>query len=138
MTYAGDVDPTTTYAVLAEDPTSVLVDVRTHAELVYVGHPELSTIGKALIAIEWQQFPTGAQNDGFVEQLDAHGIDRDAPIYFICRSGARSRFAAMVATSVGYAKAYNVAHGFEGPPDAHGHRGSVAGWKASGLPWRQS
>ncbi|HSJ70738.1 MAG TPA: rhodanese-like domain-containing protein [Acidimicrobiia bacterium] len=138
MTYAGDVDPTTTYAALSEDPTSVLVDVRTNAELAYVGYPELSTIGKSLIAIEWQQFPTGAQNAGFVEQLDAHGIDRDAPIYFICRSGARSRFAAMVATSVGYGRAYNVAHGFEGPPDAHGHRGSVAGWKASGLPWRQS
>jgi rhodanese-related sulfurtransferase len=138
MSYAGDVDPATTYAALVEDPTSVLVDVRTNAELAYVGHPELSTIGKSLIAIEWQQFPTGAQNDRFVEQLDSHGIDRDAPIYFICRSGARSRFAAMVATSVGYGRAYNVAHGFEGPPDAHGHRGSVAGWKASGLPWRQS
>jgi adenylosuccinate synthase len=33
--------------------------------------------------------------------------------------------------------AFNVADGFEGPVDAEGHRGTVAGWKAEGLPWRQ-
>jgi hypothetical protein len=30
-----------------------------------------------------------------------------------------------------------VADGFEGPVDGAGHRGSAAGWKASGLAWRQ-
>jgi len=32
---------------------------------------------------------------------------------------------------------YNVADGFEGNPDGSGHRGQIAGWKASGLSWRQ-
>ena len=27
--------------------------------------------------------------------------------------------------------------GFEGAVDPEGHRGTTAGWKASGLPWRQ-
>ena len=37
----------------------------------------------------------------------------------------------------GYPHVYNVADGFEGPVDPDGHRGSAAGWKAEGLPWRQ-
>ncbi|MEM7686023.1 MAG: rhodanese-like domain-containing protein, partial [Pseudomonadota bacterium] len=32
----------------------------------------------------------------------------------------------------------NVAEGFEGDLDADGHRGTINGWKAHGLPWRQS
>jgi len=49
-------------------------------------------------------------------------------------SGARSQSAGQAA---GFAHAFNVADGFEGPVDGAGHRGSAAGWKASGLPWRQ-
>jgi len=37
----------------------------------------------------------------------------------------------------GFPRAFNVADGFEGPVDQEGHRGTVAGWKADGLPWRQ-
>jgi rhodanese-related sulfurtransferase len=33
---------------------------------------------------------------------------------------------------------YNVANGFEGQIDAAGHRGTLNGWKAEDLPWRQS
>jgi len=32
----------------------------------------------------------------------------------------------------------NVAEGFEGDLDATGRRGSLGGWKARGLAWRQS
>jgi rhodanese-related sulfurtransferase len=46
--------------------------------------------------------------------------------------------AAMRCTELGYTRAYNVANGFEGELDAHGHRNSVNGWKAAGLPWKQS
>jgi len=31
-----------------------------------------------------------------------------------------------------------VAQGFEGDRDADGHRGTIGGWKAGGLPWVQS
>ena len=41
------------------------------------------------------------------------------------------------AQAAGFAHAFNVADGFEGPVAGAGHRGSAAGWKASGLPWRQ-
>ena len=46
--------------------------------------------------------------------------------------------AAQAATAAGYASAYNVTEGFEGGPDPAGHRGTTAGWKVRGLPWRQS
>lgn len=138
MSYAGDVEPSEAYAALERDPRAVLVDVRTRPELVYVGHPDLGRIGKQIIAVEWQQFPSGQVNSGFVEQLAANGVPPDAPVFFICRSGGRSRFAAMAATAGGYTEAYNVAHGFEGPTDPSGRRGTVAGWKVAGLPWRQS
>ena len=37
-------------------------------------------------------------------------------------------------TEQGFGPCYNVAGGFEGPPDGDRHRGTVGGWKAAGLP----
>lgn len=136
MTYAGDISPEETFAKLAADPDAVLVDVRTNPELVHVGFPDLTTIDKQLVVVEWQS-AIGAVNPNFVQQLIDQGVPETAPVYFLCRSGARSRSAATAATAGGFSSAYNVADGFEGPVNAHGHRGSSRGWKAAGLPWRQ-
>ena len=57
---------------------------------------------------------------------------------FICRSGARSHEAALAAQSAGYGSVFNVLEGFEGDRDASGHRNTVGGWRAAGLPWTQS
>jgi hypothetical protein len=40
-------------------------------------------------------------------------------------------------TQAGATHCYNISDGFEGPMDKAGHRGAVAGWKQSGLPWLQ-
>ncbi|MCW0183084.1 MAG: rhodanese-like domain-containing protein, partial [Zavarzinia sp.] len=61
-----------------------------------------------------------------------------SPVLFLCRSGARSRSAAIMATAAGIAPAYNIIAGFEGDLDGDGHRGASGGWKAEGLPWRQT
>lgn len=136
MGYAGDVDPSDVYAELQADPLAVLVDVRTTVEWSYVGLPDLTQIGKRAIFLEWQHFPDGTLNGGFVEQLRDVGVGEGAPIYFLCRSGVRSAAAAKAATAAGLGPAYNVSDGFEGPLGRDGHR-DVAGWKAAGLPWRQ-
>ncbi|HEY8822638.1 MAG TPA: rhodanese-like domain-containing protein [Dermatophilaceae bacterium] len=136
MSYAGNVAPLEAYVALQADADAVLVDVRTSAEWSYVGLPDLSTIGKRVIPLEWQRFPDGALNTSFVEQLREAGVAEGAPIYFLCRSGVRSAAAAGVATAAGLGPAYNVSDGFEGPLDHDGHR-TVAGWKVAGLPWRQ-
>jgi len=134
--YAGDVSPTQAYELLAEDD-AVLVDVRTQPEWHFVGLPDLAPLDKLVIGVPWQQYPDGSLNHDFVDQLAGAGVPENATVLFICRSGARSRSAAIAATTAGYTTAYNVADGFEGPVDQHGHRTS-RGWKAAGLPWRQS
>lgn len=139
--YAGDVAPREAWRVLSENPKARLVDVRTRAEWTYVGLPDLGAIGGKPLLVEWQAFPDMALNTRFAAEADAlvtgSGGTRDAPVFLLCRSGARSRAAAIALTGAGYAAAYNVADGFEGDHDAAGHRGTRSGWKAEGLPWRQ-
>jgi rhodanese-related sulfurtransferase len=132
-----DVSPTDTYAALRDDPMAFLVDVRTDAEWSFVGLPDLSEAGKQPVLIPWQVYPSMQVNAGFLDALKQAGATPEHGIYFLCRSGARSRAAAQAAIGAGYARSFNIADGFEGPPDAEGHRGTVAGWKAEGLPWRQ-
>jgi rhodanese-related sulfurtransferase len=135
--YAGDVSVVDTWRQLGEHKDAVLIDVRTEAEWNYVGLPDLSSLGKPVVRIEWQSWPDGQANPGFLDQVRRAGIREDQPTFLICRSGARSRSAAILLTRNGWKAAYNVAEGFEGPHDPHRHRGTVAGWKHEGLPWLQ-
>ena len=135
--YAGDVTPKKAWEILAEEPGAVLVDVRTDAEWGFVGVPDLSELGKDLVRVPWQQFPSMAMNADFAGQVAGNGVDASATLLFLCRSGQRSHAAAVAMTAAGYGPCYNVSDGFEGPPDAERHRGTVAGWKFDGLPWRQ-
>ena len=136
--YAGDVTSATAWKILSENKDAVLIDVRTRAEWNYVGLPELASIGKKPALLEWQVFPGMQQNPEFVATLGNAVTDKGVPLLFLCRSGARSAAAAKAMTAAGYSTCINVADGFEGPLDAQGKRGSAAGWKAAGLPWRQT
>lgn len=135
MTYAGDVTPAEAYALLEQEPTATLVDVRTQAEWNYVGLPDLSGIGKHVVTVEWLSYPTGEVNPDFVDQVKALAPEGD-PILLLCRSGVRSIAAAEALSAAGLPNSYNVVEGFEGALDTSGHR-SVNGWKLAGLPWRQ-
>ncbi len=132
-----DVSPRATWQELAQDGQAVLVDVRTDAEWNFVGVPDLSDLGKQVVLIPWQLYPSMQVNGAFVEHLRRAGATPESKLFFICRSGARSLAAGQTAQQSGFPHAFNVADGFEGPVDAEGHRGTVAGWKADGLPWRQ-
>jgi rhodanese-related sulfurtransferase len=126
---------------LSSDPGAALVDVRTRAEWTYVGLPDLSSIGRKPFLVEWQSFPEGKIDQGFTARLEAAltsaGVARDAEVFFICRSGGRSRLAALTMAAAGYSRCRNVADGFEGPLDPQRHRGRIGGWKSAGLPWAQ-
>ncbi len=119
-----------------------LIDVRTRAEWSFVGLPDLSSISKQPILIEWQSFPTGERDADFVaklsELLAAQGATRSSRLLFLCRSGGRSLSAATAMAEAGYDNCVNVVEGFEGPLDSNRRRGTEAGWKAAGLPWMQS
>ena len=132
-----NVHPKQVWQALLDDSDTRLVDVRTDAEWTYVGIPDLTASGKQPVLIPWQIFPAMAVNGDFVGQMAEAGLTPGHKIYFICRSGVRSLAAAAAAQAAGYEDAFNVADGFEGPPDGEGHRGRVAGWKADGLAWRQ-
>jgi len=136
--YAGDVTAATAWKILSENKDAVLIDCRTRAEWNYVGLPELASIGKKPALLEWQVFPGMQQNPEFVATLGNAIADKEVPLLFLCRSGARSAAAAKAMSAAGYSTCLNVADGFEGPLDAQGKRGSAAGWKATGLPWRQT
>lgn len=136
--YTGDVAPQTAFKILSENKDAVLIDVRTRPEWNYVGLPELGSIGKKPALLEWQVFPSMQPNPDFVTALSGAVADKAAPLLFLCRSGARSAAAAKAMTVAGYSTCLNISDGFEGPLDAQAKRGSAGGWKAAGLPWRQS
>ena len=141
--YAGDMAPQQAWDVLAHEPGAALVDVRSRPEWSFVGVADLSALGKRPILIAWQHWTPGPQsaamvpNAAFAEELAAALPAKDQAVFFICRSGARSRAAAIAMTALGYSRAYNLAGGFEGAHDGARHRGRVDGWKAAGLPWTQ-
>lgn len=140
--YAGDPTVSEAWMALAEEPASVLVDVRTRAEWTFVGVPDLSPLGKEPVFAEWQAFPSMQADEArFVDQVSAElrrrGLAANAPVYFLCRSGQRSASAARAMTAAGHTPCFNVAGGFEGRLDAARHRGTIEGWKAAGLPWVQ-
>jgi rhodanese-related sulfurtransferase len=131
LSYFGALTPLEAYALLAANPSAHLIDVRTRAEWDYVGRVPGSTL------IEWNTYPSGTRNPAFLDQLQGRMENRQVPVLFICRSGQRSDSAARVAAAAGYAMAFNVLEGFEGPKDGDGHRGTLGGWRKAGLPWVQ-
>ncbi len=140
--YAGDLSIEDAYALLAENENAVLVDVRTQPEWTYVGVPDLGQLGKMPIFLEWQTYPSMQVVADFTPRLivalSERGADRSAPVIFICRSGVRSRAAAIALTGAGWPRCFNIAEGFEGGLDATRKRGVLGGWRARGLPWTQS
>lgn len=132
LPYAGAVTPQEALAVLQADPQAKLIDVRTNAELDWVGRVVLP--GAQLGAVQWSTYPGGVPNPEFVAQLSAIA-GHDDVLLFLCRSGVRSRHAARLATENGFMRCYDILEGFEGDKDADGHRKTVSGWCKAGLPW---
>jgi rhodanese-related sulfurtransferase len=135
--YAGDITPEQAWKLLSQNPEAVLVDVRTDAEWRFVGVPDLASLGRDVVYIEWNS-ADGKPNENFVADLLEHvPAGGDRPVVFLCRSGNRSISAAEAATEAGIAPSYNVLDGFEGQLDSDRHRGG-RGWRAIGLPWTQT
>ncbi len=127
--YAGDISPALAWQwVQARE--AVLIDVRTDAEREWVGFVPNA------VALAWKQWPGMALNQDFDEGLVA-AVPQGLKAVLLCRSGVRSIAAARRATELGR-ESYNILEGFEGDPDSQGHRNSLAGWRARGLPWRQN
>jgi rhodanese-related sulfurtransferase len=131
LPYEGALYPREAYEILQSAPGVKLVDVRSRAELDWVGKLPDATV------VEWASYPGMNRNPHFIAQLEQQ-VDKEALIIFFCRSGVRSHHAAIAATNAGYRDCYNMLEGFEGDMDAGKHRNTTGGWRAAGLPWEQS
>ena len=136
--------PNQAWDLLTDDQNTVLVDVRSKPEWGFVGTPDLSSLGRSAVFVEWASFPGMSANAGFADEV-LQALDGATPsaMLFLCRSGVRSLGAAGAMTeaferSGKTVSCINVSEGFEGDLDPQHHRGGLNGWKARGLPWRQS
>jgi rhodanese-related sulfurtransferase len=128
LSYAGAVTPQEAYALISQDSSAVLVDVRSRAELELVGRVPVAT------HVEWAFYPGMVANADFAAQLQAQ-VDKSRTVIFMCRTGGRSHNAALLAQQLGYGNAYNMIEGFEGQANALKQRTLIDGWKHAGLPW---
>src|SRR5471032_834982 len=80
LPYEGALLPAEAQAVLQQQPGTKLVDVRSRAELDFVGRIPGS------VEIEWKSYPGMLPNPKFLAQLTQE-VPQDATVMFLCRSG---------------------------------------------------
>jgi rhodanese-related sulfurtransferase len=129
----------------ATDQNAVLIDIRSRAEVTFVG------IGTGvdkhipyMVMDDFWEFDEAkgtyklVVNPDFPDAIEGYlasrGLDRDATIILMCRSGSRSAKAANLLHQMGYQNVYSVIDGFEGDSGPAGAR-DVNGWKNAGLSW---
>jgi len=119
---------------------TLFVDVRTPAEVEYVGYSYLMDKNIPVHFVnftKWNKkkhrFSDTPKNKHFVadvqKALKAKGLGKDANIVMMCRSGSRSAYATRLMAKAGYKNVYTVVDGFEGGKDKKYHQRSVNGWK---------
>jgi rhodanese-related sulfurtransferase len=138
------VSPQDAFELLKNYENSVLVDVRTFEEFNFVGFVNPASFGDRMILLPWQIYPDMHENPDFDHALEEslkhllpNIAKEEVKLLFLCRTGGRSNSAGAHALNIGYKNCYNITSGFEGHLNSGNHRGSVDGWKASHLPWRQ-
>lgn len=126
--YAGAVTPPEAWRLFTSGAAQI-VDVRTSAELQYVGRvPDTHHV-------EWH----GKDPDqvrAFLGKL-VEVVDTQRPILLLCRSAVRSHHAATAVSVARVGQAFNILEGFEGQRNHARQRGLIDGWRRHGLPWEQ-
>jgi len=133
------ISPKQAWEMIQHEPKSLFVDVRSHMEFLFIGHPS------GALHIPWIDEPDWTVNPHFVRDIRqlllgglAHGGGGgNVPIFLICRSGKRSLEAGELLIQEGFSKVYNIADGFEGELNDQHQRSTLAGWRFEGLPWEQ-
>lgn len=127
------------WELMQQDNRSLLIDIRSTMEFLFVGHPA------GAIHIPWIDEPSWEINPDFVAEIRKlllGGVVEDndqhaAPVILICRSGKRSLEAGKALLQAGLANIHHIDEGFEGERDEQHHRSTTGGWRFRGLPWEQ-
>lgn len=137
------------YKMLNENSDIVFIDVRTRAEVAFLGMAKGVDANIPYMTFgdwdEWDEkkhnfklFPNSNFLPYFNDYISEHGFNKDSTIILICRSGNRSAGASNLLAQVGYSQVYSIIDGFEGDklvdknnPEKHGFKG----WKRSNLAW---
>jgi rhodanese-related sulfurtransferase len=135
----------------SKDPAqTLLIDVRTLAELQFVGYTSLMDGNVPYLTYDYTDWDTKTNeykrdfNSGFVGQVETlmakAGLagKKDVRIILMCRSGDRSARAADLMGKSGYTNVWSALEGFEGDKAKDGpNKGKrvVNGWKNANLPW---
>ena len=132
----------------ANPDTVYFVDVRTPAEVEFLGMPSNADANIPYMLndmSEWDgekhrfmKVPNSDFSVALEERMEEAGLDKNATVLLMCRSGTRSAKAAALLNQLGYSKAYTVVDGYEGDKAKEGeHKGQrvVNGWRNSNLPW---
>lgn len=126
-----------TYEFVTKNTMAYIVDVRTQAESIYAGSPDLSDIKKEPINIPFKLYPSMRQNPRFVDTFKDYFFNKDATTFLLCNDGNISK------SIVGdirefHENCYAIEDGFNGPKHEElNRRGLISGWKAEGLPWQE-
>lgn len=124
----------------------VLIDIRSHPEVAFVGQPEAVHIHvpylEVAVPLQWKADATGLKmqrNPSFVDEVKAALTRLDWPtdstILLLCRSGVRSAIAADTLIAAGLSHVATIVDGFEGDMSATGRR-DVNGWKNTATAWQ--
>lgn len=136
-------------AVLAPHSLVLFLDVRTRAEVAFLGMPTVADANVPYMELsDWYPWDEAKgtfrlePNSDFVAEVDRRraekGLTKDDVVILMCRSGDRSARAADLLAEADYRKVYTVVDGFEGDAERAGPRQGqrvVNGWKNSDLPW---
>ncbi len=124
---------------------TVFIDVRTPAEIEFVGHAEGIDKNIPIAYRDYTHYDEKKHryatkiNQKFLDEVAAlvksKGLTKeDAKIVLMCRSGDRSAASTNLLAKNGYKNVYTVIDGFEGNKGKTGKR-DVDGWKNAGNPW---
>ena len=124
---------------------TVFIDVRTPAEIEFVGHAEGLDKNIPIAYRVYTKYDEKNHRYGTIinqkfldevaDEVKAKGLTKDnAMLVLMCRSGDRSAASTNLLAKNGYKKVYTVIDGFEGNKGKTGKR-DVDGWKNAGNPW---
>jgi len=127
----------------------LFIDIRTRAEVNFLGMPSQADANIPYMVMpefySWNKkkhgFALKPNNDfsnALEKRLTAKGLDKNAEVILMCRSGSRSAKAVNLLAKLGYKSVFTVVDGYEGRKAKTGltkGQRTVDGWKNSRLPW---